>query len=193
MKRESTIAQIAIGSVILLSLLAACNEEFDSRAPLDQQMVVFSILSTDRDAQFVRVQQSYMPTSFDPTSYTSDNSISDAIVTVKASNGMYLFRDTLLARSDTSRYKFPLRTFVLSPFIPLRGQTYQVVVQSSYYGVASSSVIIPGQSKVTVSPDVAQVVNYPERYSLNTPMIFIVQLSGLSRGFVGRFLLYTMS
>lgn len=189
-KRPSTIAQIVIAAAFLLGLLTACNEQFDSRAPLDQKMVVFSILSTDRDAQIVRVQQSYMPSSFDPTSYTSDNSVSDAIVTIKASNGMYVFRDTLLARSDTSRYKFPLRAFVFNPFVPQWGQTYQVVVQSSYYGVASSSVVIPGQSKVTLSSDVAQVVDHPERYSLDTPMIFVVQLSGVSRGFVGRFLLY---
>jgi hypothetical protein len=188
--RPGMIAQIFFCAVILPPLMTACNEVFDPRAPLDQEMVVYSILSTDRDAQIVRVQQSYLPSTFDPTSYISDNSVGNAIVTLKASNGTYILHDTLLRRSDTSRYKFPLRAYAINSFIPLWGETYQVIVQSSYYGVASSSVTIPGQSTITLSPELKQVVDHPESYAPDTPMIFVVQLSGVSRGFVGRFLLY---
>lgn len=182
--------QYSLVGLVIASLLMACSESFDSRGPLDQQMVVFSILSTDRDAQLVRVQQNYMPTSFDPMSYIADNSVDDAIVSIKASNGMYVFRDTLLTRSDTSRYKSPLRAFVLNPFIPQWGETYQVVVQSPYYGIASSVVVMPGQSAITLSPEMIQALNHPESYSKDTQMIFVVKMSGVSKGYVGRLLLY---
>ena len=189
MKSSSLTLCFVVCAAGLLPLLTACKDNFDPRAPLDQQMVVYSVLSTDRNAQIVRVQQSYMPSAFDPTSYNSDNSV-NAIVTLKASNGMYLFHDTLLIQSDTSRYKFPLRAFTLNAFTPQWGETYQIVVQSADYGIATSSVTIPGQSRITVSAIVEDVVQHPEKYSLDTPMIFLVQLSGVSKGFVSRFLLY---
>ena len=149
-----------------------------------------STLSTDRQMQFVRVQQSYMSPTYDASSYTSDNSVTDVIVSIRASNGLYFLRDTLLPRTDTSRYKFPLRAFVLNPFRPLWGESYQVVVQSMSYGVATASVVVPGQSTILLSGNVPQVLDHPEQYSQDTPMLIIVQMSGVSKGYVGRLLLY---
>ncbi len=137
--------RVLVAASMLGALLLACNQSFDPRAPLDQEMVVFSVLSTDRQVQFVRVQQSYMSPTYDATSYTSDNSVTDAIVSIRASNGLYFLTDTLLARTDTSRYKFPLRAFVLNPFIPRWGESYQVIVQSLLYGVATATVVVPGR------------------------------------------------
>jgi hypothetical protein len=181
---------ISCVAIIACTLFVSCNKEFDPRAPLDNVIVVFSVLSTDRDAQFVRVQSSYMSPAYDPTSYTSDNSLTDAIVSIKTSNGTFLFRDTTLERSDTSRYNFPVRTFVLAPFTPIRGTTYQVIVQSASRGPAYASVLMPGQSSITLGAGVKDVLQHPEKYSQNTPMLFLLHLSGVSRGYLARLIIY---
>lgn len=170
--------------------LAGCNGEFDPRAPLNEQMVVFSIFSTDRQIQFVRVEQSYMPSDFNPLSYSEDNTLRDAIVSVKALNGVYFLRDTLLPRPVESRYAVPLHAYVLNPFTPQRGRTYEVIVQSRYHGMASASVIVPGQSKISIDPPMVLVLDRPDRYPQDAPIVFVAQLSGDSKGYATRLLLY---
>ena len=182
--------RILISALMAVMLLIACNQPFDPRAPLDKKMVVFSVLSTDRQMQFVRVQQSYMSSASDPTSFTSDNSVTDATVYLRASNGLQFLKDTLLSRTDTSRYKFPMRAFVLNPFIPRWGESYEVIVQSVSYGLASASVTVPGQTEILISSDAARALDRPDKYEQAAQMTFMVQMSGISKGYVGRLLLY---
>jgi hypothetical protein len=181
---------VLFSAALTATLLVACDQPFDPRASLDKKMVVFSVLSTDRKAQFVRVQQSYMSPTYDPLSFSTDNSVADAAVYLKASNGMYPLRDTLLPRADTSRYKFPLRAFVLSPFVPKWGEFYEVIVQSESYGIASAAVIVPGQTEISVPSNAFDVLDHPDRNTPSTQMVFIVKMSGISRGYVGRLLMY---
>jgi hypothetical protein len=183
-----------VRSIVLLcaclTVLPACDSYFDPRGPLDQKMVVFSVLSTDRKIQYVRVQQNYMPQDFNPASYVSDNALQDVIVAIRASNGVYFLADTLLARDDTIRYRFPLRSFVLNPFTPLRGESYELIVQSIYYGVASTTVLIPGESAIELSGDTGPILDRPDKHPQDAPMPVIVRMSGVSKGFVGRLYLY---
>lgn len=181
---------IIFGFVCSSLILAACKDTFDPRAALDKQMVVFSVLSTDRDLQFVRVQTNYMPPGYDPLSYTSDSFLSDARVSLKDASKTYLLRDTIVARSDSGRYSFPLRTFYLNRFTPQRGKTYDIIVQSPTYGQAYATIVIPEKPKITVTPEMVQIIDRPDRYALGVPIVFITQLSSLSKGYVARFLLY---
>jgi hypothetical protein len=153
-------------------------------------MVVFSVLSTDRSMQFVRVQESYMSPEYDPLSFTSDNAIKDATVFIRASNGLYVLTDTSLSHTDTTRYKFPLHAFVLNPFRPRWGESYEIVVQSVSYGLASATVIVPGQSQISLSNDGAEILDHPEGHNQNSQVTFFVQMSGVSKGFVVKLLLY---
>jgi len=178
-------------SVLLLSVLfITCNQPFDPRGALDRSMVVFSVLSTDRSMQFVRVDQSYMPVVYDPLSVTSDNPVTDARVYIRAINGVYPLTDTSLMRQDTSRYKSPMKLFVLNPFRPRSGETYEVVVQSVFYGPASSSVIVPGSSTIVLSDEGGQILDHPEQRAKSQQISFSIQMTGVSRGYVGKLLLY---
>lgn len=175
---------------LAIILLSACNEQFDPRAPLDEQLIVYSVLSTDRNVQIVRVQTSYMPSDFNALTYTSDNSITDAFVSIKESNKTYRLRDTLFARDDSLRYKFPMRAYYLGSFTPQRGKSYQVIVQSPSYGQVSSSVIVPDRPQIYSPPIVTQILDRPDRSPQDATIVFIVQLSKNARGYVGRLLLY---
>ena len=179
-----------IVACVALSIFPSCNEEFDPRSRLDEQMAVFSLLSTDRTMQFVIVQTSYMPPEFDPLSYSSDNALSDASVSIRESSRIFRLRDTLLARSDTSRYKFPLRTYYISPFTPQRGKSYQVIIQSPSRGQVSSNVTIPNQPFISLPSGMLQILDRPDRSPQDAPIVFVVQLSRDTKGFVGRLYLY---
>lgn len=181
---------IFYGFVSLSLVLSACKDTFDSRTTLDQKMVIYSVLSTDRDIQYVRVQTNYMPPEYDPLSYTSDSFLSDAHVSLKDAGKTYLLRDTIVARSDSGRYSFPLRIFYLNRFTPQRGKSYDVIVQSPSYGQAYATIIIPEKPFITLSADVAQIIDRPDRYAQGVPIVFIAKLSKLSKGYVARFLLY---
>ncbi|MGA3246229.1 MAG: hypothetical protein ABSE41_16550 [Bacteroidota bacterium] len=187
---SSTLRLVVIGAVAVTAVFLGCDKSFDPRGSLDDQMVVFSVLSTDRTAQLVRVQTSYMPQGFDPLTYTTENFLRDAIVSINTSSGSYLMRDTLLYLPDTTRYKPPTRAYVLDPFSPVYGETCEIVVQSTRHGVAYSSVVIPSQSKISIDPLQIQVLDRPENYSKDTRITFVAQLSNNAQGYVCRLYLY---
>jgi len=130
---------------LLLVVTFGCNQPFDPKGPIDQQMIVYSVLSTDRDVQYVSVDLSYMPSGSNPLTYSSDKALKDVFVTLRESRNMYQMRDTTLARPDTNWYKFPLHLYALYPFAVCQGQTYEIVVQSLSMGVVSATVVIPGK------------------------------------------------
>jgi hypothetical protein len=177
----------AFTSVVLLS---GCDDAFDPRAPLQNQIVIFAVLSTDRDMQFVRVQADYMPPNFNPLSYTNDNFLNDAGVSIIAPNTTYQLRDTILTRGDTSRYTFPIRTFYQSQFTPIRGKKYQVVVRSASYGQAIASIIVPDGAKISFGEGSQNVVDRPDKSLQAAPILFLIQLSSNAKGYLTRFLLY---
>jgi hypothetical protein len=183
-------SRLLIGAVLMLMGLLSCDQPFDPRAPLDQKIVLYSVLSTDRDAQFVRAEENYMPSGFDPSGYISNNIVRDAIVTMKEPGRLYRLRDTSLARSDTTRYKFPLQMFTLTPFTPRRGISYDVLVQSPSLGVASASVVVPG--KPTFNEDNASyaVLSNAMSRQPTDQITYTVQLSSIAKGYVPHLYVY---
>jgi hypothetical protein len=173
----------------IAGILAGCEDNFDPRSTLQEQMVVFSVLSTDRPAQFVRVQRNYMPPEFDPLSYAGNNFLNDAIVTIRESNKVFRLRDTLLSRADTSRYKFPLKTFYIDPLTPLHGRTYQVIIQSPSEGQINATTTVPDKALINVTTAL-QILDRPDRSIQDARIVFVVQLSKATKGYLPRLYLY---
>ena len=176
---------------LLLNFLAtlfllSCNQPFDPRAPFQEQLVVFSVLSTDRNAQFVRVERNYMPPDFDPLAVVADKAIPGAQVTVTDGIATYRLRDTTLPRLDTSRFKFPLHTFVMSPFSAQAGRTYRVTVQSPGLVSATATATVPSKSFPSMGITVSMVLDNPDGRDGNAEMLFNAVLSSSARGYVGR-------
>lgn len=166
--------------------LLSCNQPFDPRAPFQEQLVVFSVLSTDRNAQFVRVERNYMPPGFDPLAAVADKAIPDAQVTVTDGITSYRLRDTTLPRLDTSRFKSPLHTFVVSPFSPQAGRTYHITVQSPGLQPASASATVPAKSFPSMGITAPMVLDNPGGRDGNAEMLFNVVLSSSAKGYIGR-------
>jgi hypothetical protein len=178
-------------SICLLLSASGCNQPFDPRAPIEPQLVVFSVLSNDRTTQFVRVQSNYMPSGFDPATSLSDNSVTDAVVTLKDSLISYRFRDTVIERQDTTRYNFPMHIYGLPSFIPQRGRPYTLTIESPTMGTATASVTIPARSNIYVQGySVESILRYPEVYTPDVAIPMSAQLSGYTQAYIGRLYLY---
>ncbi|MDP2884220.1 MAG: DUF4249 family protein [Ignavibacteria bacterium] len=145
-------------------LFSSCNQPFDPRGDLDERPVVFSVLATNRNLQFVRVERSYMPAGYDVLAYDADNFIPNAVVTVSNGSLTMRLRDTTLPRSDTSRFNFPLRAYVVSPFKPLYGGSYNVRVEAAGFEPASGSIVVPMKPYLDIDPMSRSVLDRPGGY-----------------------------
>ena len=141
--------------------LLSCNHPFSPKGPFEQQLVVYSVLSSARDLQFVRVYTNYDVSGFDPFENASDRPVAGAQVTVTGARGTYVFRDTLLPRSDTSRYKTPIAAYVAG-WRPEPGQTYTLVVNAANVGSTSATVTLPGQSQTFSWYPGTDILDYPD-------------------------------
>ena len=165
----------------------ACNQPFDPRAELDQKPVIFSVISTDRSTQFVRVEHSYMPADFDPLSNTSDNSIKNATVTITSPSLTVRLRDTMLVRSDTSRFKFPIRAYVAGSLVPSYGATYNLSVGGEQLETVSATVTVPSNPVIGLDISSLAVLDFPAEHDSLADILFPITLGNGSMGYIGRF------
>ncbi len=150
-------------------------------------MVVFSILSTDRNDQFVRVEQTYMPPGYDAMAYTTDGFVPSALVTIQDANKMYTLRDTTFARGDTSRYKFPLRAYFVRPLAINYGGSYRVTVRSPQFDDASTSVVVPNRPMLSMIPTSIAILISPGSFQDDDEIAFTIDLGVRAKGWIGRF------
>lgn len=175
---------VALPSFLLICL--ACNDVFDARGPIEDKLVVYSILSTDRNLQFVRVGRSYMPNGSDPPVAWSDNALTDASVTITQSGTIYQLRDTMLLAFDSSRSEAPLHSYVLEGLSLEGGKMYTISVTSSHFGTAFGSVVVPRKPVLSLDPLSYSTLNDPTSQSKEQAIAFNVLLSGIAKGYVAR-------
>lgn len=166
----------------------SCNEPFEPRAPLESKLVVFSILSTDRNDQVVRVERTYMPSGYDAMSYTIDGFVPGALVTIRESNNTHTLRDTTFARPDTSRYDFPLRAYFVRPLSIEYGKAYQVNVRSPQFAEATASVVVPAKPMMSMTPLSSAVMQSPSSQEDSAEIVFTNTLGVGGKGWIGRLL-----
>ncbi len=135
-----------INLLVLPLVFLSCNRPFNPKGPVEEQLVVYSVLSTDRDIQFVRVYTNYNVSGFDPFQNNSDMPVKNARVVITGPRGPYTLKDTLLARPDTNRYKSPIAAYA-GRWRAEPGQSYTLTVDAPGIGATSASVVTPGLSQ----------------------------------------------
>jgi hypothetical protein len=169
----------------VLLLLAGCDNAFDPKAPYTEQLVVYSILSTRSDTQYVRVYTTYNPSGFEPLENTLDTYVRNARVMITDASGAHLLRDTTIARVDRSRYSDDIPAYVAYTMRIQKGGAYSLSVVSDR-GSASASLTVPGRG--SIQPENPYVLLNPSLYP-GDDIIATVHLSPLSRGYVARLFL----
>jgi len=182
-RKEMSRYILLTAAAVWLLLFQSCDESFSSSAPFQPRMVVYSVLTTESDTQYVRVYCTYNPPDNDPSKNQDEQSVTDAAVTISSDEGLHQFQKIVVQRPDTSRYASNIIAYVSYPFRPTRGRTYRLNVSSPTLGFATGATTVPGVAQISPSNFVCLVNPYvtrDENYGLN------VYLSGQAKAFLAR-------
>src|SRR3989304_10574267 len=90
------------------AFILGCEVPFTPKGEFREEPVVYVILSNLSDTHYARIYRTYNPPAFDPFEQKTDNPIVGALVTLSEPTiGLAAFRDTVIARADSSRYTTP--------------------------------------------------------------------------------------
>lgn len=172
----------------MLLFFGGCDNTFDPKGTFKDEVVVFSILNLKEPKQFVRVYSTYDTPGFDPLAISTDNPVTDAVVTIydQAIPGLrYSFMDTTIARLDTSRYASFIHSYVSTGFQPVGGRTYVLTVISPKRGSFTATTVVPPTTVFEISNTF--VLREPSRFP-NTPIAVRIWITYQTKGYVMRFL-----
>ena len=166
---------------ILLILCFGCDQSFNPKADMQRQLVVFSVLSNDRDLQFVRVATYYDVSGFDPSENKTDAALKDAKVSVAGSTGILAFRDTVLLRLDSDRYTMPINAFVATSFRAEPGKRYDLLVACEGRSTATASATLPDRPIISIYPG-ELVLQSPSSFDPRSRFSLRTTLSPFAKG-----------
>lgn len=123
-------------------------------------MVVYSILTTFRAVQIVRVDRAYVPSNNDPQSNSAPSIVVDAQVTITDGTNTFACHDTVLPRSDSSRYHTGVQAYV-GWFRAMKGVNYTLSVVSPTAGMVTASTTVLSSPSLTTDDFMASFVRNP--------------------------------
>ncbi len=166
---------------LVLLAAAGCEQSFDPKGPYQKRLVVYSILTSRSDSQFVRIYTSYNPSGFDPLQVTTDTYIRNAQVKIADDSVECHLQGIVIPRSDKSRYTSDVFAYVGYPF-PLRPNKSYTLTITSADGNAVATAVMPGNGRVDANNP--YVLKAPEKY--DEPISARVWLSSVTLGYLLR-------
>jgi hypothetical protein len=130
MMRVGVVRLAVIANVVCC---AGCDDSFTPDGPYKEKLVVFGVLSTRSDTQFVRVQTTYRS-----PIVPAETQVTDAQVRITTDDTVFQFRDTVLARTDTSHSTTGISAYVAYGLRLVPGVRYDLSVSSPSHGTVSS-------------------------------------------------------
>ena len=101
-----------IGLIVLFSILiASCNDSVDVKTTTSDSYIFYCIMNSDTTFHAAYLSKPYNVDGIDPYANTADPSIANANIVINFNNVNYTFRDTTVARTDTSRYTTPFHLY----------------------------------------------------------------------------------
>jgi hypothetical protein len=150
-------------------------------------MVVYSVLTTDSDTQYVRVYSTYNPAGSDPSENQDETSVTNAQVTISQGGGpSFAFQPTTIQRPDTSRYSSSIGAYYAYPFRPEEGKKYSLTISSQLYGVARSTLTVPSRGFISAENEL--LLKDPWNVPLDD-IALSISLSPVAKGYLVRFYL----
>ncbi len=169
-----------------LLITGGCDDSFTPIINYKDNLVVYSVLSTTSDTQYVRVYTTYNPPNYDPFSASYYTPVTDAQVVLTDNIGLSVtFRDTMLQAWDSTRYGARIRAHVQYPIVPVRGRTYTLRVMSPTVGTATATATMPAAA--TLLLDNYPMLRFPQLYDPSEQIVMSLTLSTATKGFVMRF------
>jgi hypothetical protein len=139
---------------ITIITVVSCNEDFNPYGEFVEKYAFTCILKSDANYQTATLFRSYRPDGFDPYSYTTDPSVTGADVRIWYNDSVFVFKDSSVARQDTSRYKTPFSFYYNNQFRIENRKTIEMEVLLPNGRRLRSSSITPSQINFDNKSDV---------------------------------------
>lgn len=98
--------------IILFGIISfSCQEDFNPYGEFKEKYIFNCILRGDSQVQIAALSKSRNPEKFNSELITEDASIRGADIRILAGDSVYIFRDSVIDRTDTSRYKTPFKFY----------------------------------------------------------------------------------
>lgn len=120
----------------------SCDDSFNPKAPFKEQYVLNCVIRGDSASQIAILSKTYDVSGFDPNSNYTDPSISGAQVYLKWKGTLYQLRDSSIARTDTSRYKDPIKFYYTKAFKPAANDSVEITA------IPAPGVLLSSKTKV---------------------------------------------
>lgn len=148
----------------VLVLAAGCDESFNPKGSYHDQLVLYSVLTTRSDSQFVRVSTTYDPAGHNPLENSVDTYVRNATVTLARDSSVTTLASVVIPRGDKSRYTDDIVGYLAHPYKVQPGLAYTLKVFSEK-GVVEASMVCPGKGEVYAENSF--VLKKPELYTEN--------------------------
>ncbi|NUN69747.1 MAG: DUF4249 family protein [Bacteroidetes bacterium] len=171
-------------------LFLSCNSTFEPNGTYEERMIIFSVLKSTTDTQYVRVYSTYDPSTNNPLTHSVDTEVTDAVVTVSGGGDVVTFHDTVVVRADTTTlYGKFMHTFVAYKFKPKPNVAYKLTVASPTKGTVTSSIISFPAGTVTTQGNVQSTLTAPNAPTSDSSIRIVVQLAIDVPAYLTRFIL----
>ncbi|HTY60341.1 MAG TPA: DUF4249 family protein [Bacteroidota bacterium] len=90
--------------IVLALVIAGCNQPFEPNGPLNSTLVIYSVLSSSSDTQYVRLSTTFAS--------PPEPAVKNAVVTLTGGGTNYRFRDTTVLWRDTLGNLAPTNVYV---------------------------------------------------------------------------------
>ena len=132
----------------------SCEEDFNPYGDYFERYAFTCVLKSDQNYQAATLFRSYRPNGYDPSTYTEDPSVIGADIRVWYNDSVFVFRDTSVARIDTSRYTTPFRYYYNDKFRVSNRKTIELEVLLPNGKRLRSTSVTPGQINYNDQSDV---------------------------------------
>lgn len=126
-------------------IFLSCEEDFNPYGDYYERFAFTCILKSDQKYQSATLFRSYRPDGYDPLTYTEDPSVIGADIRVWYNDSVFVFRDSSVARVDTSRYKTPFSFYYNDNFFVGTKKTIELEVLLPNGKRLRSFSVTPGQ------------------------------------------------
>ena len=132
------------------AFILGCEVPFTPKGEFREEPVVYVILSNLSDTHYARLYRTYNPPGYDPFEHETDNPLTGATVRITDGAAQWDFRDTTVARADSSRYASPVGAYVFSPLQMVRGRQYTLIIQPPGGETMTATALVPELGYISI-------------------------------------------
>jgi len=144
----------------------SCNEDFNPYAEYKENYALTCILKSDSTFQVATLSHSYPPDEFNSGNGAVDPAIVGADIRIWYGGSVYVFKDSSITRTDTSRYSTPLRFYYNNRFKVRTNKSIEieVLLQNGRRLKANSTtpgeIFFQDESTILVPPVSSNIVQF---------------------------------